>query len=105
MISPGPEPALPLSKWHILSRTWALITAPPLYRAERLQERGQNKMGLKYFKEVLQTKPDCVEAKENARISLGDDSRATKESAKFFYKRNPGIGTILQYDRDGRVLV
>lgn len=44
-------------------------TAALLYRAEHLQEKGQHKLALKYYQKVLQTRPDCVEAAENARIT------------------------------------
>ena len=43
-------------------------TAALLYRAERLQEKGQLQQSLKYYERVLRGKPDCTEAKENARM-------------------------------------
>jgi hypothetical protein len=43
-------------------------TASMLYRAERLQEKGQLKQALQYFNKVLANSPDCTEAVENARM-------------------------------------
>jgi hypothetical protein len=40
-----------------------------LYQAEKLQEKGQLKLALLYFKKVLDSSPDCFEAQENARIT------------------------------------
>ncbi len=45
------------------------VTAILLYRAERLQEKGQLQQALKYYQQVLQKYPDCVEASENARMT------------------------------------
>jgi len=43
-------------------------TAALMYRAERLQEKGQLRQALCYFKEVLRSKPDCTEAQVNCRM-------------------------------------
>mmetsp|Transcript_18120 Transcript_18120/g.44461 ORF Transcript_18120/g.44461 Transcript_18120/m.44461 type:complete len:180 (+) Transcript_18120:163-702(+) len=43
-------------------------TAAMLYRAERLQEKGQLQQALSYFARVAERKPDCVEAVENAHM-------------------------------------
>ena len=56
-------------------------TATLLYRAERLQEKGQFKQALKYYHKVLQLKPDCEDAAENAAI--------TAELLKEEEKQNP----------------
>lgn len=39
-----------------------------MYRAERLQEKGQLQQALRYFDRVLATNPDCDEAVVNARM-------------------------------------
>lgn len=39
-----------------------------LYRAERLQEKGQLEQALRYFAQVLATRPDCEEAAVNSRM-------------------------------------
>jgi len=44
-------------------------TAALLFRAERLQEKGQLRQALKYYEAVLSTFPDCPEAVVNARIT------------------------------------
>jgi tetratricopeptide (TPR) repeat protein len=62
-------------------------TAALLYRAERLQEKGQYKMALKYYQKVLQAKPDCLEAAENARI--------TKEMLKEQHQGGALMGTCI----------
>ena len=43
-------------------------TAALMYRAERLQEKGQLQQALRSFERVLATKPDCEEAAVNARM-------------------------------------
>jgi len=43
-------------------------TAMLMYRAERLQEKGQLQQALRYFDQVLAVKPDCEEAAVNARM-------------------------------------
>jgi len=39
-----------------------------MYRAERLQEKGQLQQALRYFDRVLSSTPDCEEAQVNARM-------------------------------------
>lgn len=43
-------------------------TAALLYRAERLQEKGQLRQALPYFQEVLATNPDCIEASVSVKM-------------------------------------
>lgn len=53
-------------------------TAALMYKAERLQEKGQSRQALRYFKNVLETKPDCMEAASNVRMleaTLRDERR------------------------------
>lgn len=47
-------------------------TAMLMYRAERLQEKGQLRQALRYFEQVLSAKPDCEEARVNARMIRED---------------------------------
>lgn len=48
-----------------LDRTSASI----MYKAERLQERGQLRQALFYYNKVLEARPRCQEAAENARMT------------------------------------
>lgn len=51
-------------------------SAAMLFRAERLQEKGQLRQALKYYESVLSKCPECAEATENIRIVkelLGDE--------------------------------
>jgi tetratricopeptide (TPR) repeat protein len=64
-------------------------TAMLLYKAERLQEKGQYKLALKYFKTVLQAKPDCKEAIESALITaeLLNDEEQKISSLKTIHEK------------------
>jgi hypothetical protein len=55
-----------------------------LYKAERLLEKGQHKLSLKYFKRVLQAKPDCKEAVEAGLLTaeLLDEDELKNTSLK-----------------------
>jgi len=58
-------------------------TAARLYRAGRLQEKGQLKLALVYFKKVIAVQPDRVEAQDNARITqeaLAEQVRCEKQN-------------------------
>eukprot|EP00927_Polykrikos_kofoidii_P003901 TRINITY_DN11566_c0_g2_i1.p1 TRINITY_DN11566_c0_g2~~TRINITY_DN11566_c0_g2_i1.p1 ORF type:complete len:323 (+),score=51.88 TRINITY_DN11566_c0_g2_i1:87-971(+) len=75
-------------------------TAMLMYRAERLQEKGQIRQALRYLEQVLSVKPDCEEATVNARMIraelAGQDAQHLPAVSEHSTMRQPSGAQPLQ---------
>lgn len=68
-------------------------TAMLMYRAERLQEKGQLRQALRYFGRVLEAKPDCEEARVNARMINQELAEQSQQRLPTVREQAPSSGT------------